>query len=202
MVLSSRLDPDGTNDVLDVDGFALPGGLSTVIGCRFKLRAAGDAVRIRNETKAALEALSDATLVHIKGRLYWSHARALQIGTLMTALQMETIERRALVRAELAHGGSNALISTVLGALEQVTSEDLTDYAARYLKPEAARAVLVVPADARGPSAAARRTIPSPRRGPSPTATATGSTSRETNPISPIATSCSRRRRSPARAQR
>jgi zinc protease len=149
-VLSSRLAPDGTNDILDVDGFAFPGSLSSVIGCRFKLRAADDGVRIRNETRAALEALSDATLVHIKGRLYWSHVYALQGGTLTTALQMDTIVGRAFARADLAHAGSSALISAVLGALEKVTSDDITDFAARYLKPEAARAVLVVPADTPG----------------------------------------------------
>ena len=147
MVLSSRLDPDGTNDVLDVDGFAFPGRLSSIVGCRFKLRAASDAVRIRNETRLALEALADATLVYIKGRLYWSHVYALQAGTLVTALQMDTITGRAFARADLAHAGSGALISTVLGAMEKVTSDDITDFAARYLKPDAARAVLVVPDD-------------------------------------------------------
>jgi zinc protease len=147
MVLSSRLDPDGTNDVLDVDGFAFPGRLSSIVGCRFKLRAASDAVRIRNEARLAMEALADATLVSIKGRLYWSHVYALQAGTLVTALQMDTITGRAFARADLAHAGSSALISTVLGAMEKVTSDDMTDFAARYLAPDAARSVLVVPAD-------------------------------------------------------
>jgi zinc protease len=151
MVLSSRLDPDGTNDVLDVDGFAYTGGLTSAVACRFKLRDVGDAVRIRNETTAAIEALSDATLVSIKGRLYWSHVYALQAAKLKTALQMDTIEGRALARAELAHSGSSALISSVLSALEKVTTDDITDFAARYLKPEAARSVLVVPQEA-GPA--------------------------------------------------
>ena len=151
MVLSSRLDPDGTNDVLDVDGFAFPGGLTSVVGCRFKLRDAGDAVRIRNETKAAIEALSDATLVSIKGRLYWSHVYALQGAKLKTALEMDTVQGRALARAKLAHSGSSALISSVLSELEKLTSDDLTEFAARYLKPEAARSVLVVPEEA-GPA--------------------------------------------------
>ena len=52
---------------------------------------------------------------------------------------METIQGRAMVRADLAHAGSNALISTVLGALEKLTTDDITDFAARYLKPDAAR---------------------------------------------------------------
>ena len=146
-VLSSRLDPDGTNDVLDVDGYAFPGSLSSIVTCRFKLRSVDDAVRIRNETKAALEGLADATLVYVKGRLYWSHIYALQAGTLTTALEMDTIQGRAMSRATLAHAGSSALISTVLGALEKVSSDDLTDFAARYLKPEAAQSVLVVPVD-------------------------------------------------------
>jgi zinc protease len=146
-VLSSRLDPDGTNDVLDVDGFAFPGRLSTVVGCRFKLRAAGDAERIRNESRAALEALADATFVSINGRLWWSHVRALQAATLVTALGMESIQGRAVVRADLVHGGSSALISSVLVALEKLNVDDITGFAGRYLKPEASRSVLVVPED-------------------------------------------------------
>jgi zinc protease len=144
-VLSSRLDPDGTNDVLDVDGFAFPGSLSTVVGVRFKLRAASDAVRIRDESRAALEALADVTMVSISGRLWWSHVRALQAATLTTALGMESIQGRAVVRAELAHSGSSALISSVLVALEKLTVDDITGFAERYLKPAASHSVLVVP---------------------------------------------------------
>ena len=125
-VLSSRLDLDGTNDVLGVDGFAFPGRLSTVVGCRFKLRDVADATRIRNETRAAIEALADATLIYTKGRLYGSHIRALRSAMLTTALGMESIQGRATARAELVHAGSSALISNVLGALEKVTIEDLS----------------------------------------------------------------------------
>jgi zinc protease len=170
-VLSSRLAPDGTNDVLDVDGFAFAGNLSTVVGCRFKLRSASDAVRIRDETNAALEALGDVTLVHIKGRLWWSHVRALQAATLTTALDMESIQGRALARAELAHSGSPAMISSVLGALEQLTVDDISAYAERYLKPGASRAVLVVPeqtAAGRGGRSGANDPIVAPGAEPDP----------------------------------
>jgi len=149
IVLSSRLEEDGTNDVLDVDGLPFTGSLAAAVGCRFKLRAAGDGVRIRNETKAALEGLSDATMVHIKGRLRWSNIWALQAAKLHTALGMDTLQGRALARADLAHSGASALISNVLAALEKVTVDDLTEFATRYLKPEAARAVLVVPEEVR-----------------------------------------------------
>jgi len=146
-VLSSRLDPDGTNDVIDVDGFVFPGSLSTVVGCRMKLRSAADAVRIRNESRLALEAMADVTLVNIKGHLWWSHVRALHSATLTTALGMESIQGRAIVRAGLAHSGSSALISSVLGALEKLTLDDISAFAGRYLTPDAARSVLVVPAE-------------------------------------------------------
>jgi zinc protease len=144
-VLSSRLDLDGTNDVLDVDGVHLTGNLFSVVGCRFRLRAASDAPRINKEATAALEALADPTLVYLKGRLRWSNRTALQVATLRTALGMEGIQGRAMVRAELVHSGSSALISNALAALEALTSDDLTAFAARYLKPDAARSVLVVP---------------------------------------------------------
>jgi predicted Zn-dependent peptidase len=154
-VLSSRLDLDGTNDVLDVDGVYLTGNLYSVVGCRFRLRAASDAARINKEATEALEALADPTLVYMKGRLRWSNRTALQVATLRTALGMEGIQGRAMVRADLVHSGSSALISNVLGALEALTPDDLTAFAAKYLKPDAARAVLVVPEEMAGGRAAA-----------------------------------------------
>jgi len=144
-VLSKRLDVDGTNDVLDVSGLYLTGSLSSVVGCRFRLRAAADAARIDKEATAALEALADPTMVAIKGRLRWSNQYALQAATLRTALGMEGIQGRAMVRADLVHSGSSALISNVLGTLEKMTTDEITDFAARYLKPSAARSVLIVP---------------------------------------------------------
>jgi zinc protease len=144
-MLSGRLDADGTNDVLTIDAFAVTDRLASAIVCRFKLRSPNDAIRIRNETRAAIEALGDPTLIHIKGRLRGSYDNALTEAKLRTALGMESLKDRTEARAELAHSGSGALLSQVLDDLEKITIDDVASFAQRYLQPDAARAVLLVP---------------------------------------------------------
>jgi zinc protease len=143
-VLSGRLHGDDSSGVIDIETQALPGNLSSALICRFKLRSSADAVRIRDETKAALEALTDVTLMRIKGRLWWGYVQAVQEATIRTALGMESLGARALARAELVHAGGSALLSKVFDTLAQTTIDDISDFAAHYLEGDASSSVLLI----------------------------------------------------------
>jgi zinc protease len=144
-MLSRRLDPDGTNDVLDVAAWAVPGRLASAVVCRFKLRAPTDAVRIRNETKGALEALADVTLIHGQPRLRSSYDNAVTEAILRTTLGMDSVKERTKMQVDLAHAEGGAHIAQLLDALSRIAIDDIADFVGRYLKPDAARAVLLVP---------------------------------------------------------
>ena len=107
---------------------------------RFKLRSSADAVRIRDETRAALEALTDVTLVHIKGRL-WSGYVARRAGARRSGRAGDgEPERAALARAELVHAGSSALISQVFDVAGADHRRRRVERSRRrYLKADASR---------------------------------------------------------------
>jgi predicted Zn-dependent peptidase len=147
-MLSRRLDPDGTNDVLDVAAWASPGRLSSAILCRFTLRSSNDATRIRDETRGALEALSDVTLIHMS-RLRWNYQNALTEAILRTAFEMDSLRQRTQTEAALVHFESGAEPARVIEAFAKLSIEDIADFARRYLKPDDARAVLLLPEEVR-----------------------------------------------------
>jgi len=147
-MLSRRLDPDGTNDVLDVAAWASPGRLSSAILCRFTLRSANDATRIRDETRGALEALSDVTLIHIS-RLRWNYQSALTEAILRTAFELDSLKQRTQTEAALVHFEAGAEPARVIDAFAKLSTEDIADFAGRYLKPDDARAVLLLPEEVR-----------------------------------------------------
>jgi predicted Zn-dependent peptidase len=82
--------------------------------------------------------------MHIKGRLWWGYVHAVQEGTIRAALGMESLRGRTLARAEFVHAGASALISQVFDALAQMSIDEVSQFAAHYLKPDAARSVLLI----------------------------------------------------------
>lgn len=148
-MLSGRLDWNGTNDVLNIDVWPSPGRMASAIVCRFKLRSPNDAVRIRNETRGALEALADVTLIHMKARLRASYNEAVIDGVLRTALRLDSLSERTKAEAALVHFESGAQSAQVIDALAKITVDEVADFAGRYLTPDAARAVLLLPEEVR-----------------------------------------------------
>ena len=165
--------------MLDVDAWAVPGRLASAIVCRFKLRSPNDAVRIRNETRGALEALADVTLVHMNPRLRGSYSDAVTDAILRTALRLDSLERADEgQRRTLVHFESGAQNAQVIDALAKITVDDVADFAGRYLTPDAARAVLLLPEEVRNVTHGrsrwkkeARDTDASPDTEPDPEAT-------------------------------
>ena len=149
-MLSRRLAPDGTNDVLDVDAWASPGRMASAIVCRFKLRSPNDAARIRNETRGALEALADVTLIHMKRapacelQRTRSSTPSCEPPSAWTASASGRRQRR-----RWSHFESGAQNAQVIDALAKITVDEVADFAGRYLKPDAARAVLLLPEEVR-----------------------------------------------------
>ena len=149
-MLSRRLAPDGTNDVLDVDAWASPGRLASAIVCRFKLRSANDAVRIRQR---------NAGRTGSAGRRHAdSHEPAPACELQRTrsptpcceppsAWTVSASGRRPRRRWSTSNRGRRT--PQVMDALAKITVDEVADFAGRYLKPEAARAVLLLPEDVR-----------------------------------------------------
>ena len=135
--------------MLDVDAWASPGRLASAIVCRFKLKSADDAVRIRNETRGALEALADVTLIHAKPHLRASYRDAVTDAILRTVLRLDSLKERTKAEAALVHFEPGTHGAQVLDALAKITVDEIADFAGRYLKPDAARAVLLLPEDVR-----------------------------------------------------
>jgi predicted Zn-dependent peptidase len=144
--LLSRMDPDGVNDVIDVDVGLRPGSLSSELICRLVLRSAADAARIRDDSLRQVEALGDLTLVSVTG-LKWDYSLALQNAFLTTALKLEGILERSRVRAEMVHSGDSPMLSALLDKLGKIDLEAVSAFAGRYLTPNAARTVLLTPRD-------------------------------------------------------
>ena len=124
----------------------LPGGLASAIVVRFKLRSSktprGSGTRPRRRWRRC----PTSTLVHIKGRLWWGFVHAVQEATIRTALGMESLKERASARRpSWCTPGESALISQVFDCAGADHRRRRVDFAARYLKPDASRSVLLVP---------------------------------------------------------
>ncbi len=103
-----------------------------------------------NETRGALEALSDVTLIHINPRLRCElqrrghRRRSCEPPSAWTA---SASGRRPRRRWSTSNRGRRT--PQVIDALAKITVDDVADFAGRYLKPDAARAVLLLPEEVR-----------------------------------------------------
>jgi len=122
--------------------------------CRARLRAPGDANRARDEITNLLPSLS---LINMQG---WGEnavpggRRAVREATLRTALKMESLTSRAMIRAAIVHEGGGTRVSEVLEIIRNVNADDVASFTYRYLRQAFARSVLLVPDEGRAARAA------------------------------------------------
>ena len=120
-MLSRRLDPDGTNDVLDVAAWAAP----RPPGERGRLPLQASVARRRRRGSAtkprgALEALADVDAdSHQAAACVRATTNAVTEAILRTALAMDSVKERTKAQAELAHAEAGAQIAQLIDALAQ-----------------------------------------------------------------------------------
>ncbi len=141
----SNLVSDGyLPDVLSVDVGTTTTTLCGALTARLVLRPSADASLIQRrvgETVASLSGIDDR--FPTSGRL--AYESALRATVLPTALAMENIARRTLVRANLLHDEAGASLAEEMDSLQAITPGVVADLANRHLREEQARAVLLVP---------------------------------------------------------
>ena len=124
---------------------------------------------------------------------------------LPTALGMEDIARRTMVRANLLHDDAGASLTKVMDPLEAITPSTIADLACRYLREEQARAVLLVPErpPRRRTTSVSRAARPDrTRRAPAPHGEESGADSSDEEDEGPSREICSRWRPRPGWAPR
>jgi len=146
-VLSDRLREGALPDVLRVGCTAVESTLGGGLICRAHLKTLADAAAVRTGLLTDIGSLShllDLSLARTR-----TYASLLVHGSLLaSAFDFESLARRTVVRANLMHDDPNADLSEVMRGIGKLTPEMVAALAGRYLRPEASRAVLLVP-DAR-----------------------------------------------------
>ncbi len=143
---------------------------STVGGfliARLVLRPSADAGLIQRRVAESVSALAGLDY-RFPGRALITYDKVLRATVLPTALGMESIARRTMLRANLLHEDAGTSLATVMDHLEAITPSIVADLANRYLREEQARAVLLVPD---GPRVNARTVSISASRSPRSTDT-------------------------------
>ena len=142
--LSNLVDDGFLPDVLGAEVATHHSSLGGALTARLVLRPSADASLIERRVRESVADLAGFGYhFGAEGRI--GHENVFRATVLPTALGMENIARRTLVRATLLHDDAGASLATVMDHLEALTTTTIADLASRYLKEEQARAVLLVP---------------------------------------------------------
>ena len=144
-ILTESFDRSGAV-VIDVGVGLLTGSQAGALFCRARLRSATDADRARKDISAAMATLSGVNLV-FERKFSDSYRQAVREAGLYAALEMQSLPRRALARARIAHREVGVSLSDVITTIRNVSADDVAGFADRWLQPAAARAVLLLPYD-------------------------------------------------------
>jgi predicted Zn-dependent peptidase len=150
-VLTNLVNDGSLPDVLSVEASTILSTLGGALTCRLVLRPSADAGSIQKRVGASVAALSSLNFPFAAGGTGagLAYQSALRATVLPTALSMENVAQRTMVRARLLHDEAGASLSKVMDSLEAITQDIVSNLAYRYLREEQARAVLLVPSGAR-----------------------------------------------------
>jgi zinc protease len=145
--LGNLMDEGWLPDVLSVGAGTTLSTLGGALTCHLVLRPSANPAEIQKRVGETVAALSDLNFRFATGARF-AYVSTLRSTVLSTALSMESIVRRTMVRAKVLHDDAGASLSKVMDALEAISPDVIADLADRYLRAEQARGVLLVPADA------------------------------------------------------
>jgi zinc protease len=144
-VLAKMVNDGELPDVLGTDCVAETSALGGGLVCRLVLRPTADPAATERRAARDVDALfllyDQRFVTKERNTAVWT----VRGTSLASALSVEGVGRRLMIRTNLAHEDPNATLSGVLEAIESIVPEDVSAMARSYLREDLARSVLLVP---------------------------------------------------------
>lgn len=131
--------------VITAEASAVSTGLGGALLCRLVLQPSADPAQVREEVSSLLAQIADLPLGDFRSSVERPLRFALQEAVLSSALGLEDLGYRMLMRAELAHYDANASVSGAIEATAKLSPSVISELAAAHLLERPYRSVLLVP---------------------------------------------------------